>query len=211
MAKATESFNFQEIFDTANSSGYKKQEHLTETLVDAKIDDLNTFLSSHPVEDEILHLTAKDLEKTKYKFLASSVMRKNNPNATLYDLICASINGDSKLIRSYFSVDSGGNLKGFVAIIVGGNEVLGIKMFSFNADKNNPTLAGDLEKLLPELLKKYKVVKWDASKYNPANKRYKEFTDKYGGEVKPYTEKDEDTGLEEEMIQYVIESKEDTE
>ena len=129
----------------------KKQEHLTETLIDAKIDDLNTFLSSHPVEDKILHLTAKDLEKTKYKFLASSVMRKNNP-----------------------------------------------------------TLAGDLESLLPELLKKYKVVKWDASKENPANKRYKEFTDKYGGEIKPYTEKDEDTGLEEDMIQYVIESKRDS-
>ncbi|MBQ4554702.1 MAG: hypothetical protein IJA53_06275 [Spirochaetaceae bacterium] len=68
MIKITESFDFQEIFDTANNPRYKKQEHLMETLVDAKIDDLNTFLSSHPVEDKILHLTAKDLEKTNTSF-----------------------------------------------------------------------------------------------------------------------------------------------
>ena len=147
--------NYEKIFNEAkrleNLSKTAKT-RFTETLVDAKMEDLNNFLDEHPLEKQILNTPAKDLENTKYKYLANSLFRKNNPDKTLYGLIQDSINADSKMIIPYFSVDSGKNLKGFVALIVSGDRILGIKMFSFNADKLNPTLAFDLKELLPQLI-----------------------------------------------------------
>lgn len=197
--------NYKTIFDEANKieKASLARTKLNETLIDAKIDDLDNFLEKHPEEKQILNTPTKDLEDTKYKYLANSLFRKKNPNKTLYGIIQDSINADSRMIIPYFSVDSGGNLKGFVALMVSGDVIYGIKMFSFNADKLNPTIAGDLKELLPQLIEKYSSISWDAEKENPANIKYKALTTKYGGTSRDYI--DEET--KDECVLYTIPGK----
>ena len=137
---------------------------------------------------------------TKFKYLISSI-NPENENVTLYNLICSSIVSIGGTIKSFFYIDSSSKeLKGFVALICSGTEVGDIKMFSFDIDHPNVTLARDLSNLIPELKQKYSCIKWDALEENPANKAYQKIVNKNGGSFTSY--KDPDSGKE--CLQYVV-------
>ena len=170
------------------------------SLEKADVRVLDDFLEKNKNIKELLNTPAKDLMNTKFKYLISSI-NPENENVTLYSLICSSIVSIGRTIKSFFYIDSSSKeLKGFVALVCSGTEVGGIKMFSFDIDHPNVTLARDLSNLIPELKQKYTCIKWDALKENPANKAYQKIVNKNGGSFTSY--KDPDSGKE--CLQYVV-------
>lgn len=170
------------------------------SLEKADVRVLDDFLEKNKNIKEILNTPAKDLMNTKFKYLISSI-NPENENVTLYNLICSSIVSIGGTIKSFFYIDSSSKeLKGFVALICSGTEVGDIKMFSFDIDHPNVTLARDLSNLIPELKQKYSCIKWDALEENPANKAYQKIVNKNGGSFTSY--KDPDSGKE--CLQYVV-------
>ena len=177
----------------------EKSHRITESLEKAEIKVLDNYLKKNPVVEKILNTTAKELMDTKYKYLISSI-EPENEHVTLYDLISLSIKSIGGTIKSFFSIDTETkNLKGFVALICSGTEVIGIKMFSFDIDHPYITLARDLANLIPELKQKYTCIKWDALEENPANKAYQKIAKKNGGSFKAY--KDLNSGKD--CLQYI--------
>lgn len=177
-----------------------KKKSIRESLEKADKKVLDDFLKSNIKVKKILNTKAKDLMNTKYKYLISNLDAENE-ETTLYDLICSSIISIGGTIKSYFCIDtSTKELKGFVALICSGTEVIGIKMFSFDIDYPNVTLARDLSNLIPDLRKKYTVIKWDSIEENPANKSYKKIAIKNGGYFKEY----KDVETNQNCIQYIV-------
>ena len=178
----------------------EKSHRITEVLERAEIKVLDDYLKKNPAVEKILNTTAKDLMDTKYKYLISSI-EPENEHVTLYDLISLSIKSIGGTIKSFFSIDTETkNLKGFVALICSGTEVIGIKIFSFDIDHPYITLARDLANLIPELKQKYTCIKWDALEENPANKAYQKIVEKNGGSFKAY--KDLNSGKD--CLQYIV-------
>ena len=178
----------------------EKRHRITESLEKAEIKVLDDFLKKNPTVEKILNTPAKELMNTKYKFLISSIDPKQE-NVTLYDLISLSIKSIGGAIKSFFCVDSETkNLKSFVALICSGTEINGIKMFSFDIDHPNITLARDLSNFIPELKQKYTCIKWDALEENPANKAYQKIVEKNGGSFRAY--KDPNSGKD--CLQYIV-------
>jgi len=176
------------------------EKRFKESLEKADVRVLDDFLEKNKNIKELLNTPAKDLMNTKFKYLISSI-NPENENVTLYNLICSSIVSIGGTIKSFFCIDSSSKeLKGFVALVCSGTEVIGIKMFSFDIDHPNVTLARDLSNLIPELKQKYTCIKWDALEENPANKAYQKIVNKNGGSFTSY--KDPDSGKE--CLQYVV-------
>lgn len=177
---------------------------LFEHLEKSELKKLDAYLEKHKDVKNILLVPAKELKNTKYKYLG--IVPDMQENANLYDLMKISIQNYGK-IKSYFSVDDENNIKGFVGLILSGDEIADIKMFSFNLEKFNITLAKDLITLIPELLEKYKAINWSAMKENPINKAYKKIIHEYdskkefNGKIREY--KDPDSNIE--CIRYRIE------
>lgn len=177
-----------------------KSHRITEVLERAEIKVLDDYLKKNPAVENILKTPAKELMDTKYKYLISSI-EPEDEHVTLYDLISLSIKSIGGTIKSFFNIDTETkNLKGFVAIICSGTEIIGIKMFSFDIDHPYTTLACDLANLIPELKQKYTCIKWDSLEENPANKVYKKIAQKNGGSFKAY--KAPDSGKD--CLQYII-------
>ena len=155
-----------------------KSHRITEVLERAEIKVLDDYLKKNPAIENILKTPAKELMDTKYKYLISSI-EPEDEHVTLYDLISLSIKSIGGTIKSFFNIETETkNLKGFVAIICSGTEIIGIKMFSFDIDHPYITLACDLANLIPELKQKYTCIKWDSLEENPANKAYKKIAQK---------------------------------
>lgn len=191
---------FNKIYEMCSPT--RRTRRLFERLERAEIKKLDDYLRGHPDVKKVLLTPAKDLKATEYGHLIP-VVTKNVEDKTLYDLMKASMEQDYGYIKSYFSVDENGSIGGFVALVMSGNEVGDIKMFSFDLKKFNVTLARDLTNLIPPLLAKYAAVNWSAVKENPIVKAYEKIAYSYGGKVMPYV--DPDSGVE--CIRYRIEGK----
>lgn len=205
MEDFSKEINFEEIYQSSNNldrfcemSNYRKR--IKESLEKAEIKVLDDYLEKNHIIKEVLNKPAKDLMNTKYKYLISSI-NPENENVTLYNLICSTIMSFGGTIKSFFCINSETkDLKGFVALVCSGTEVIGIKMFSFDIEHPNVTLARDLSNLIPDLKQKYTCIKWDALEENPANKAYQKIVKKNGGNFTSY--KDPESGKN--CLQYIV-------
>jgi hypothetical protein len=164
----------------------KGGEFLEEQLVPAKLDDLKHAMEQDKELYTFLNTPAKDLPE-HYKFLVDEIYN-DSENTTLYSLIKLALTYRMRGTQtiSYFS-KSGSKITGFAAYIlyVYGNEVIEIKMFSFNPSQgSDAVLIRDLNNLLRDLVQKYNRVSWSAMKDNPANRIYEKAIEIYGGTMK---------------------------
>jgi hypothetical protein len=168
-------FNFLAEYDPG-----KGGQLLTEQLVPANIRTLIIAMNNDKELSDFLNTPAKDLPEN-YRYVVDEITEEDE-DRTLYDLICGSISL-RKSIKSYFS-ENNGKLTGFTAYGVNKNEVIEIKMFSFNPSSGSGSgLLRDLRNLLNDLIVKYENVSWSALKINPANKIYQKAIQMYDGNV----------------------------
>ena len=155
---------------------------LNEQLVPAKWDELKYAMEQDSELHTFLKTPAKDLPDN-YKLLVSEI-DEHLMGMCLHDLIALSLSRRAGNFICYFS-KSGLKITGFVAYQVSNNEVVDIKMFSFDPKPTATSfvLIRDLDKLLSELITKYNKVSWGAMPQNPANAIYKKVIEHYGGKV----------------------------
>jgi hypothetical protein len=190
-----------------------KHEHLQERLVSAELNDLMEEMSKDEKLCTFLNTEAKDLPEN-YRYLIQEITKYEDK--TLLDLIKTSLEWNIRVskINCFFS-KAGEKIVGFTAYVSSMNKVTEIKTFSFNSERTNPVILGDLKNLLEKLLHQFKSVHWTAMKKNKANFIYQRAIDEYGEQK--FFEFDEKEISEEEavknenddeiIIHYHIESK----
>lgn len=167
-------------------SNWYRQKHKKwqNTLIASSLSECNLSELDRQIEEDeslrFLKAPSKDLPE-RYLYLLTEIF----PEAleySLYDLIKMSIG--YKNTYSYFS-KSGDKITGWCAYQTGFDMhskkevVKEIKMFSFDINKPNPVLMGDLQTLIEKLLDQYGYVSWQAVKENPANRIYESVLKRY--------------------------------
>jgi len=173
-------------------------ERLTEELILADINELHREMNTDPSLKKLLTTKAKDFPPdSEYLFLIRELTE--HADETLLDIIEMSLKYSMRgtKTKSYF-VKAKDRLIGFVAYIVMGNEIIEVKMFSFDVSRPNPVIIRDLENLVVKLLKEgFEKISWSAMPENGANAIYERAIAKFNGKSK----------MKDDIIRYVIEKK----
>jgi hypothetical protein len=149
----------------------------------ANLGELERSMQQNMKLRTFLNTPAKDLPE-QYKLLVQEITDEY-ANSTLLDLIKASVMGKKTIGANPLFSKTVNGLVGFAAYVVKNDEVTEIKMFSFDPDTDSDSiLVRDLNKLLSELVGKYKKVSWSAMKINPVNEMYQRAIQQYGGSYK---------------------------
>jgi hypothetical protein len=173
---------FKQINDYI-SKNFDKSGILFEELTPTNLSLLNNRMKDDKDLELFLTTKAKDLP-TKYHYLVQDI--EEYKEYSLYDLMFWTLQGKlsgftTGTVIPMFSM-LGTNPVGFVAYIVKNNEVIEIKMFSFNPN-GATVLMRDLIILLDRLVKQYNNVSWTAFEGNPANRFYQKAMEKYNGTI----------------------------
>ena len=171
-----------------------RETHLQEKLVPASMNELSNVMSVDKDLENFLNLKAEQLPE-EYLFLIQE-LTEDDKEKTLLNVIQTSLSWRLRgtELKCFFS-KAGDKIIGFVAYIVRGNEVIEIKMFSFDPNNQNQFLIRDLNGLLINLLQQYEKVSWSALDNNSANSIYEKTINELGGYSK----------IENRMVFYCVE------
>jgi hypothetical protein len=154
--------------------------HLQEQLIPAQIHELTAAMSVDKGLYNFLTRKAKNLPR-EYLSLVQE-LTKDVENKTLLDVIKTGLTWNIRGTKTKCLFSKAGNkLLGFAAYIVRRNEVIEIKMFSFNPKRQRPVLIRELKELLKQLLQQYNKISWSAMEKNPANRIYQEAINEFDG------------------------------
>lgn len=163
----------ERLVDTTNFQDYLE-------IVNKK--ELKPFFST-PMKD--LFKKSNELGNS-YRY-AFDMKGEDSSNLTLAQVLSTLLLVNRGRIKLYFSESN--EIEGFIMYTVGGTDLVNrwpkyvedIIVMSFDLDRPNMTLTGDLYHLILDLRSKYRIIRWIADENNPATKFYKKIVDRYGG------------------------------